>query len=58
MLVFAGQVFAFAATCEAIIPLVGTIAVTQIFNSTIDIFPNVMYTVGAVLLLIPLATFM
>lgn len=52
-----GQVFAFLATCEAVIPMLGTVAVTQIFNSTIDIFPNITYMIGAVLLIIPLLSF-
>lgn len=52
-----GRVFSFLATCEAIIPMVGSIAVMKIFESTMNIFPNVTYSMTVVWLIVPLITF-
>ncbi|XP_035233688.1 proton-coupled folate transporter-like [Stegodyphus dumicola] len=52
-----GRVFSFLATCEAILPMAGTIAVTKVFNATIDVFPSVSYLMTVGLLIIPLGTF-
>ncbi|XP_055938688.1 proton-coupled folate transporter-like [Argiope bruennichi] len=53
-----GKVFSFLATCEAIVPMVGTVVITKVFNATIDIFPSVSYLMIVGLLLLPLGTFL
>ncbi|XP_054710864.1 proton-coupled folate transporter-like [Uloborus diversus] len=52
-----GRVFSFLATCEAIVPTLGTIAVTKVFNATIEIYPSVSYLMTVGILALPLLTF-
>ncbi|GBL95803.1 hypothetical protein AVEN_725-1 [Araneus ventricosus] len=53
-----GKLFSFLATCEAVVPMVGTVVITKVFNATMDIYPNVSYLMTVGLLLIPLGTFL
>ncbi|XP_071034460.1 proton-coupled folate transporter isoform X3 [Parasteatoda tepidariorum] len=53
-----GQVFSFLATCEAIIPLLGSAVVAKIFNATVHIFPGACYIAVTIFLIFPLGMFM
>ncbi|XP_042900405.1 proton-coupled folate transporter-like [Parasteatoda tepidariorum] len=52
-----GRVFSFLATCEAIVPLLGSIVIAKIFNATIEYFPGSCYLAATVFLMLPLSTF-
>lgn len=52
-----GKVFSFLATCEAIVPLLGSSVILKIFNATIKIFPGTCYFAATLFLLLPLGTF-
>ncbi|KAG8197164.1 hypothetical protein JTE90_011324 [Oedothorax gibbosus] len=51
-----GRVFSFLATCEAILPMFGSILVTKVFNATLDTFPNVTYMMTVGFLILPMGT--
>ncbi|XP_054711399.1 solute carrier family 46 member 3-like [Uloborus diversus] len=51
-----GQVFAFLATCESVVPTLGTTAITKIFNATMDVYPSVSYLTAVGLMFVPLLT--
>ncbi|XP_071034459.1 probable peptidoglycan muropeptide transporter SLC46 isoform X1 [Parasteatoda tepidariorum] len=53
-----GRVFSFLATCESIVPLLGSLVIAKIFNATIKIFPGACYLSATVFLLLPLGTFL
>ncbi|GFW26571.1 proton-coupled folate transporter [Trichonephila clavipes] len=52
-----GKVFSFVATAEALLPVLTTIIISQIFNAFLDIFPGMPYIVLAICLIIPFAIF-
>ncbi|KAG8192197.1 hypothetical protein JTE90_009960 [Oedothorax gibbosus] len=52
-----GRVFSFLATCEAIVPLLGSAIITKIFNAAIKVFPGACYLAATVFLMLPLGTF-
>ncbi|GIY63757.1 uncharacterized protein CEXT_306091 [Caerostris extrusa] len=53
-----GRVFSFLATCESIVPMLGTVMITKVFNATLNVYPNVTYLMVVGLLTLPLGTFL
>ncbi|GFY58802.1 proton-coupled folate transporter [Trichonephila inaurata madagascariensis] len=52
-----GKVFSFVATAEALLPVLTTIIVSQIFNAFLGIYPGMPYIVLAICLIIPFSIF-
>nr|XP_042905194.1 uncharacterized protein LOC107453636 [Parasteatoda tepidariorum] len=46
-----GKVFSLLATCESLTPVLGTISMTQIYNSSVHFYPGLAYASAAIFLI-------
>lgn len=52
-----GKVFSLMAMCESVIPVLGTVIWSQVYNKSLEFYPGLTYLICAILLIIPLAIF-
>ncbi|KAF8764214.1 proton-coupled folate transporter-like [Argiope bruennichi] len=52
-----GKVFSFVATSEALLPILTTVLISQIFTASLEIYPAMPYIVLALCLILPLGVF-
>ncbi|OQR74126.1 proton-coupled folate transporter-like, partial [Tropilaelaps mercedesae] len=50
------RMFSFWAACEAIVPVLGDVMSSQVFNATIDVFPGAPFVISSILLVIALGS--
>lgn len=50
-----GKVFSFVSSCESLLPVVGEVIFTEIFNWSLDFMPGLVYLMAAAASALPLA---
>ncbi|XP_022647782.1 uncharacterized protein LOC111268199 [Varroa jacobsoni] len=50
------RMFSFWAACEAMVPVLGDVMSSQVFNATIDVFPGAPFVISSVLLVLALGS--